>query len=225
MSENSKSRFHKAMNQLESAFKNQNSDKENSEQDPEIKSVKTQDIEPHDQEYFDTSFQKAVDLLKKQKEDKQSDFLQNQQQENRHNETLQKNQQLSNFEEKKLEQSLEKSLYSVLKKILQTQKTNNIDEINLDSFFADNQDMLKNRQFLKEKFGQFSNMLIDFYVNLGKVSISLDQLKKLEEGNVIETEIAVDDLLDCYVSKETFGKGSLNINNFSIGFRLNKFHK
>ena len=77
--------------------------------------------------------------------------------------------------------------------------------------------------FLKERFSHFSDVKIDFYVQLGEMDIVLGDLLDFKEGTILETEIAPSTKLNCYANKQLLGRGELVFEDYTAGFKLNSF--
>ena len=127
------------------------------------------------------------------------------------------------IDDKKSQQTLENSLYLALHKILQKQTPP--DSSLPEEFYKDSKMVLKNRTFLKEKFSHFSDVKIDFYVQLGEMDIVLGDLLNFKEGTILETEIAPSTKPNCYANKQLLGQGELSFEGYSTEFRLQKFFK
>ena len=117
---------------------------------------------------------------------------------------------------------LENSLYSVLNEILQ--KKVPFDIPLPEEFYQDSEMVLKNRTSLKEKFSQFSDIKLDFYVQLGEMDITLGvpDLLDFKEGSILETEIAFSTSLNCYANKKLLGQGEI-FDGYIAGFKLQSF--
>ena len=124
-------------------------------------------------------------------------------------------------DKKKWQQNLEDSLYLALHKILQKQTP--LDSSLPEEFYKDSKMVLKNRTFLKERFSHFSDVKIDFYVQLGEMDIVLGDLLDFKEGTILETEIAPSTKLNCYANKQLLGRGELVFEDYTAGFKLNSF--
>ena len=114
------------------------------------------------------------------------------------------------------QQTLENSLCLALNKILKNQATS--DNPLPESFYKTSGKVRKNRDFLKSKFSQFSDVKVDFYVQLGDMNITLSDLLSFKEGMILETEISPSNKLNCYANRQLLGQGKLVFKGYTTGF-------
>ncbi len=181
---------------------------------------------------FDNSFDEAVEKLAKKKQQTCSNAqvtgLQKTEPQ-REVEVVPRGDIASNSigDKKVWQETLENSLYLALNKILQKPspfaEVDHLETTLPEEFYQDSEMVLKNRTGLKEKLSQFSDIKLDFYVQLGEMDITLGDLLDFKEGSILETEIASSTPLNCYANKKLLGRGKLVFEGYTAGFKLQNF--
>ena len=179
------------------------------------------DTEKKEKISFDNSFGKAVEKLAKKKPQISGKVAKPQKTEPQKEIEVAFCNDIDLSNKKAFQDILENSLYSVLNEILQ--KKVPFDIPLPEEFYQDSEMVLKNRTSLKEKFSQFSDIKLDFYVQLGEMDITLGDLLDFKEGSILETEIAFSTSLNCYANKKLLGQGELIFDGYIAGFKLQSF--
>lgn len=194
-----KAKFQEAMSQLEQAFK----------QGKKIVNTDNTDLEkkhPKIATENDINFKKAISKLEQLKEKNDS------------NQTI--TPIVTEPTKKKIQFAEDNYPDSELKT---ADKFSKIEEQNFNPNLNIKHKLYKKEKFLKEKFLQFGDLKMDLFVKLGETKILLNNLKNIEEGDVIETKISIDNSLDLYLNQQNIGKAKLNRDKFNFNLEIERF--
>ena len=231
------SRFESAMSQLDDAFQNAKA-----EHQPKKTTNKAQTPVGAPRVDFEQSLQDGIEKLErlKQKQSSQSSDAParikqhevNQQEVNQQALKQQESLDLAptldqnalkskaeNLLEHLVQNTLNQAVIGVLNKNLA--KTNELAE---QTLFTTTHKVKKNSTHLLEKFSQYADIKMNFYVELGETKVKMKDLFNLKEGDLLPTNRALEDFLTFYINQKPIGKGKLQSVNASRGFQIYSFY-
>ena len=227
------SRFESAMNQLDDAFQNAKA-----QQQLKKTTNKAQTPVGAPRVDFEQSLQDGIEKLErlKQKQPSQSSdatALIKQQEVNQQEVKQQESLDLAptldqnalkskaeNLLEHLVQNTLNQAVIGVLNKNLV--KTNELAE---QTLFTTTHKVKKNSTHLLEKFSQYADIKMNFYVELGETKVKMKDLFNLKEGDLLPTNRALEDFLTFYINQKPIGKGKLKSVNASRGFQIYSFYQ
>ena len=221
------SRFESAMNQLDDAFQNAKAQHQTKKS-----TNKAQTPVGAPRVDFEQSLQDGIEKLErlKQKQPSQGSDApaRIKQQEVKQQESLDLAQTLDqnalkskaeNLLEHLVQNTLNQAVIGVLNKNLA--KTNELAE---QTLFTTTHKVKKNSTHLLEKFSQYADIKMNFYVELGETKVKMKDLFNLKEGDLLPTNRALEDFLTFYINQKPIGKGKLQSVNASRGFQIYSFY-
>ena len=127
---------------------------------------------------------------------------------------------VENLLEHLVQNTLNQAVIGVLNKNLA--KTNELAE---QTLFTTTHNVKKNSTHLLEKFSQYADIKMNFYVELGETKVKMKDLFNLKEGDLLPTNRALEDFLTFYINQKPIGKGKLKSVNASRGFQIYSFYQ